>query len=179
LLTWIELVFSKLKIPWRHWFIEFWVLLLVTLLLCCLFFWGRPGNYLIWWLALYVMIDAAGAAVRDIIAAPILNPDVEGGYIKVYDKTRWLLMAVVNVVQVVLCFAVFALYYGMQFKPNIVDPASAIYFSTVTFMTLGYGDISPCSPQTKALVCLELLTFLLFLLVKLPIALTVVRVKKE
>jgi hypothetical protein len=178
LLTWIEFIFRYRKKSWHPWFVELWVFSLVALLFVSLFF-GGPGNILIWWGAMYILTDAIGAAVRDIVASPIHHRDDEGGYIKVYDKTRWLLMAVVNVVQVVLCFAVFALHYGTQFNPHILEPSSAIYFSAVTFLTLGYGDILPCCPQTKALVSLELLIFLLFLVVKLPIALSVMRVKEE
>ena len=151
---------------------------LVSLLFVCLFA-GDPGNALIWWGAIYILMDAIGAAVRDIVASPIRHTDAEGGYIKVYDKLRWLSMAVVNVIQVVLCFSVFAFYYGLQFKPPILDASSAIYFSSVTFLTLGYGDILPYCTQTKILVTLELMTFLLFLVVKLPIALSVMRVKEK
>lgn len=178
LLTWIEFIFRYRKKSWHPWFVEVWVFSLVTLLFVCLFL-GGPGNILIWWSAIYVLTDAIGAAVRDIVASPIHHHDDQGGYIKVYDKTRWLFMAVVNVIEVVLCFAVFALHYGMQFQPHILDPSSAIYFSAVTFLTLGYGDILPSCPQTKNLVSLELLTFLLFLVVKLPIAISVMRVKQE
>jgi hypothetical protein len=142
-------------------------------------YFGRPGDTLIWWIALYVLLDATTAALRDIVAGPIRHRDEHGGYIEVYDRTRWLFMAVINVVQVVLCFSVFALYYGAQFEPAISDALSAIYFSSVTFLTVGYGDIRPTCPKTQALVCWELLGFLLFLVVKLPIAVSVLRVKEN
>lgn len=36
-----------------------------------------------------------------------------------------------------------------------------LYFSTVTFTTLGYGDISPLSNIAKVIVIFEILTFVL------------------
>jgi len=117
--------------------------------------------------------------VRDVVAMPILYRDNEGGYVKVYDKTRWLIMAVINVIEVVLCFSVLALHYGTQFMPAIKDALSAIYFSSVTFMTLGYGDIAPLGPKAKALACWELLAFLVFIVVKLPLVVAVIRVKED
>jgi hypothetical protein len=172
LLTWFNVVWTYKKKEMRPWFVEIWVFLLCIILFLSLFL-GRPGDTIIWWVGVYVLVDVIGAAIRDIVASPFHHRDDRGGYIKVYDKTRWLFMAVVNVAQVALCFALLALYYGDQFNPHITDPLSAIYFS------VGYGDIVPTCTKTRALFCWELLIFLLIMVVKLPIAVSVMRIKEE
>jgi len=176
-MTWLWYVHRWLNRKWRLWIVEVWVLCLVAVLFLCLVV-GYHGNIVIWWVAFYILLDALGATVRDIVG-PLSRRDADGGYVLIYDGVRWLLMAAINVIQVVLCFAVFALHYGKDFKPAILDSVTAIYFSAVTFLTLGYGDVVPRSPQTKALVVWELLTFLVFLVVKLPIAVSVIRVKER
>lgn len=49
-----------------------------------------------------------------------------------------------------LVYAVFGAYYlGADFKPAIEDLTSALYFATVTMSTVGYGDVTPTTPQAK------------------------------
>ena len=43
-----------------------------------------------------------------------------------------------------------------------LTPVSAIYFSIVTFATVGYGDIYPTSDGTKLVVCVELIFAMLY-----------------
>jgi hypothetical protein len=163
---------------WRPWFSEIWVLFLFFVLILCLTL-GGPWNLIILCCSIYILIDAFGAAVRDIVASPVYHHDCQGSYTKVYDKTRWLILAVANIFQVILCFGVLSRYYGYQFQPQILDPWSAVYFSIVTFLTLGYGDIVPTCVQTRVLVIIEMVLFLAFLIIKLPIAISVMRVKEE
>ena len=51
---------------------------------------------------------------------------------------------------VVLLFAVIYYFYGPPGAKN--DPLASIYFSTVTFTTLGYGDIKPID-ETIRILC--------------------------
>lgn len=47
-------------------------------------------------------------------------------------------------------YAVFGAYHlGSQFSPPITDLTSAIYFIVVTITTVGFGDITPATPQAK------------------------------
>ena len=170
-LTWRLL--RRFGIDWQPWWVEVWLVFLLAALFGCLF-WGSVGNHFIWWAALYILMDATGATLRD-----ITTPLHKGGVILVYNRVRWLLLVPVNIVQVTLCFAAFALYYGEHFKPTITDGSTAIYFSAVTISTLGYGDVRPLTWQGQVLVSCELLAFLLFLAIKLPIAVAVIKVKEE
>ena len=159
-------------IDWSPWWVEIWLFYLIAVLLACVFL-GVSGDPLIWWIALLALSDSVGATIRDIAGQLTENKEIQ-----VYNAVRWLLMAALSVVQVSFCFAVFILYYGDQFKPQIKDGVSAIYFSGVTMSTLGYGDISPMGPQAKVIVLLELIAFLMFLAIKLPIAVALIRVKE-
>ncbi len=50
----------------------------------------------------------------------------------------------------VLCYGGLGSYLlGNGFKPPITDWATAFYFTVVTLSTVGYGDISPVSPQAR------------------------------
>jgi hypothetical protein len=160
-------------IDWRPWWVEVWLFFLLGVLLICLF-WGFPGDDLVWWIAFLILMDSVGATIRDIGGQ--LH---KSGKIEIYNSVRWLLMALLNVLQVTFCFAAFTLYFGHQFDPPVIDGPTAIYFSTVTISTLGYGDIKPLSPEAKALVSWGLLAFLLFLAIKLPIAVAVIKVKEH
>ncbi|MGH9327619.1 MAG: voltage-gated potassium channel protein [Terriglobia bacterium] len=49
-----------------------------------------------------------------------------------------------------LIYAVFgSLYLGSQFSPPITDIVTAFYYSVVTMGTVGYGDITPKSPEAR------------------------------
>lgn len=50
-------------------------------------------------MAVLVLLDTAGASVRDMVAAPIHHKDSEGGYVQVYDTTRWPFNAALNIIQ--------------------------------------------------------------------------------
>jgi hypothetical protein len=56
--------------------------------------------------------------------------------------------------------------------PNLADPISgldALYFSSVTITTVGYGDILPVSPWAKLLVMSEVLAGLFLLVISVAI----------
>jgi len=173
-LRWVWRGFDRFfGIDWRPWWVEVWVLVLVALVLWCIF-WGQPGNAIIWWVAIVVLADSIGATIRDLTA-----PLHKAGEILVYNSVRWLLMAAINIVEVALCFAALALYYGQGFKPPITDGSMAVYFTAITFSTLGYGDVVPTNWQARALISWELLAFILFLVIKLPLAVGVIKVKEK
>ncbi|HEX7339918.1 MAG TPA: voltage-gated potassium channel protein [Rhodanobacteraceae bacterium] len=59
------------------------------------------------------------------------------------------LFAVTSMVMLLL-YATFGTYYlGDQFKPQITDLVSALYFAMVTMSTVGYGDITPQTSEAK------------------------------
>ncbi len=59
------------------------------------------------------------------------------------------LFAVTSVVMLMM-YATFGAYYlGGEFKPEITDLVTATYYAIVTMSTVGYGDITPQTPQAK------------------------------
>jgi voltage-gated potassium channel len=53
-------------------------------------------------------------------------------------------------VAMLLMYATFGSYYlGADFKPQITDLVTALYFAMVTMSTVGYGDITPQTPESK------------------------------
>jgi voltage-gated potassium channel len=59
------------------------------------------------------------------------------------------LFALTSVVMLVV-YATFGAYYlGADFKPQIADLVTAFYYAMVTMSTVGYGDITPQTPEAK------------------------------
>lgn len=62
----------------------------------------------------------------------------------------WLLIeTIISIVFCILAFAVLYRFLGISYDgkcPNDHKVTDYIYFSTVTFSTLGYGDFRPCEP---------------------------------
>lgn len=59
------------------------------------------------------------------------------------------LFAVTSVIMLLL-YATFGSYYlGAEFHPAIHDLVTALYFSMVTMSTVGYGDITPSTPEAR------------------------------
>jgi len=59
------------------------------------------------------------------------------------------LFAITSVVMLIM-YATFGAYYlGKEFKPEIGDLITALYYSVVTMSTVGYGDITPQTSEAK------------------------------
>ena len=59
------------------------------------------------------------------------------------------LFAITSVVMLMM-YATFGAYYlGHEFKPEIGDMVTALYYAVVTMSTVGYGDITPQTPEAK------------------------------
>jgi len=83
------------------------------------------------------------------------------------------------VLQIPTCFAILLLRWSADSCPPICDPLTALYQSFLTFTTLGYGEIHPATGWGRALITVELLFFLIFLGLRLPLAVSVMRVKEK
>lgn len=56
----------------------------------------------------------------------------------------------VTSVAMLMMYATFGAYYlGDQFKPQIADLVTAVYYAIVTMSTVGYGDITPQTSEAK------------------------------
>jgi len=75
------------------------------------------------------------------------------------QQGEWLIMAFsLNIVQVVLVFAIWYRLLGLLNQGAFMGDMSilnSLYFSVITFLTVGYGDIIPISDPAKILVMIQ------------------------
>ena len=186
-MTWVRVfVFPRLRrskktVGYTKLLVDLYIVALLGVEIATLCFWAHPGVAL--WckaIAAFGLIDVLGATCRDLIVASSLHEDDDGPFILVQDPIRWLLLMPLSALQVVICFAILYLSFGAEFEKTPIDnPMMAVYYSLVTFTTLGYGDITPKSSSAigQFLVSAELVGFITFLAVKLPIAVAITRVR--
>ena len=62
------------------------------------------------------------------------------------------LFALTSLVMVVVYATFGAFYLGADFSPRITDLVTALYFAMVTMSTVGYGDITPKTAESKLFV---------------------------
>lgn len=176
-MTWIGAIYKKSnKLEWL-WVEEVWVIPLFIFLCYALFSTGLSllSKSII---AIYVLVEVFGIAMKEIVISLQKCSDVKGEFIPVRNRLRWILMTMLNIIQIIFCFALLFLCNGQSFSPEIKKPLASLYQSILTLTTLGYGDIKPINDIGQIIVCCELIFFVLFVTIKLPIATSLIRVKK-
>ncbi|WP_053059715.1 voltage-gated potassium channel protein [Pandoraea faecigallinarum] len=74
------------------------------------------------------------------------------GYWREFDRASFAAATLYTLVAVfaLMVYATFGtMYLGREFKPHVVDLATAFYFAIVTMTTVGYGDIVPVSTHAR------------------------------
>jgi len=148
-MTWVRVfVFPRLRrskktVGYTKLLVDLYIVALLGVEIATLCFWAHPGVAL--WckaIAAFGLIDVLGATCRDLIVASSLHEDDDGPFILVQDPIRWLLLMPLSALQVVICFAILYLSFGAEFEKTPIDnPMMAVYYSLVTFTTLGYGSV--------------------------------------
>ncbi len=188
LMNWIVLKYFRNKSPksnkWydvevyhNRYLVESWIIFLLIAESLALVL-GKPNSciylyYLFYIIAVYGLLDILGVTLDELLQPIKLGSN----YIRIRSISRWLILAGVNIFQIILCFAILIKLYGNQYCPEIQEWKTAIYQSILTFTTLGYGDYRPISEISKFLVFFQLSFFLLILGFKLPVAISVIKVK--
>lgn len=99
-----------------------------------------------------------------------VNPNIGSYFTIVGNLNSWLLMIVIKWCDMILCFSALALRTGSGWDARIASPLDALYATMVTMMTLGYGDFHPIADSTKALVIVEMICFIAYVLLIVPVA---------
>jgi hypothetical protein len=149
------------------WITEAWFIAALALFIFSLSNWDALSighKHFMFWFSIYSLNNSLAATLRDVFLAP----NIHGGKIQIHNEQRWLLLTLLSLFEVVLSFAVIYLILGSQFSKTINNSFTAVYFSVITFLSLGYGDIAPNTTTARHIVVYELLYFLLFLSIKIP-----------
>jgi len=135
---------------WRKKAVEYFVIFKVLIVMALLLF----TNYSIWigFFAVYLLLDTITYLLAIVLLSDIYTPPI--------SKGRSFLLLFINYIEVNLAFALIYLCLGgIRGISNFFD---AIYFSFVSFTTLGYGDMHPETWETKLAVILQLMVMILF-----------------
>jgi hypothetical protein len=155
------------------WWVEIWLISLCIIEAIVLYLATGTGLRWPYWIwvafALYVLADNIGALLRDVF----LGPDIHDGDFVVRDRGRWVAATAICAVEVILAFAIIYRIFGDEFDFSKEGAVCELYFSLVTFATVGYGDVKPITELGMWLVVSEILFVLLFIGFKLPVAVTI------
>lgn len=150
-----------------HAFMDFYVAAWAALLCVSLFsrdlFWGGVAV----WLAAYRLFDIIIYRVFFLIVKSQSRPWV-GDLLR-----RSILIAVVNLFEVVVAFAIFysripTIAQSGSNAAEELSPGVAAYFSLVSMLTVGYGDYVPVNAIGRWLVIAQLSTTILFVIFLVP-----------
>ena len=157
------------------WVTEVWIVFKFIILTSLIILVGSIQNlqFRSWFplqiLPIWFLLDNLTAVGRELI----LVPNFHKNKFYVYDFQRWMILTLLGAIEIILCFSELILYNSSSFVNLDRHPIiNSLYFSTVTFITLGYGDIHP-DPKGfigQILVMAELFFFFILLVVKIPFA---------
>ena len=169
--------FIKKRELFPKWITEIWFIIALSFTIIVLGNWEKftyGQQKILIFSSLYILLNSLAATFRDVFLAPNLH----NGDIQINDWQRWLWLTLLSLIEVILSFAIIILFFGDQFKQPIQDPITAVYFSIVTFFTIGYGDIYPITHFAKLIVLVEIIYFLLFLSIKIPMIVATIKLKE-
>lgn len=155
---------SRLQATLRELYVLAWVVTLVA--------WLVRGPSLPMWVAIattYRIVDILNYRLYFIFYKSIVRPWRTQG------MRRSLTYAIINVVEIVVAFAILYLRsksIGQVGGGVIGSSIDAVYFSATTMMTVGYGDFVPISELGRILVLCQFGCMALFLLLMLPLVLS-------
>jgi len=159
----------------RDLFVDLYLIFMVPVLaaLLVLFPLGRGIAWLRWLpyfsvvLAVWMLQEIACVTLFDLVRSKPIR-----------GRKRWMLATLPTATHVVLCFAILFLHLGEHFAPPVREPLTAVYASVTTFATLGYGDVVPAQGSVwgKAIVICEQSLFLLLVVIRVPMAISMLRV---
>lgn len=159
----IRAAFGKCGILWKNVGIEFYVYLKIIIAFFVLYFqlfsFTIFGHPILLYIAIYLTIETILY-----VATLIFCSDV---FAKPRSYKRSIILVFLNYFEIVLNFATFYLAAGaLKFTDgtDVVKSLDAAYFSFITAVTIGYGDITPVTGDVvaKKLIIMQSIIFLVF-----------------
>jgi hypothetical protein len=125
-----------------------------------------PTASVVW--AVWMLQEVACVTLHDVVRD-----------VPIRGRRRWMLATLPTAAHVVLCFSILYYNLGEYFTPRIESWVTALYVSVVTFSTLGYGDIHPNHGLLwgHVLVISEMALFLLLVVIRVPMAVSMLRMQ--
>ena len=120
--------------PLPMWLVDLWVAALCAASVFLVFLFttfDESWRVIAKWTAVYLLLESLGVLLRDLILSPLIYEDEFGAFVGVRDPRRWVILAPIGLIPVILGFAILHLFYGDSFKPPILEPMQAVYFSMV------------------------------------------------
>ncbi len=97
-----------------------------------------------------------------------------------HNNVRNIILSSIAFVEIILLFALaYYTVWGYSFGNKFVHAWDAIYYSSVTAATLGFGDISPQFTQARGLTVFEISISIIFISTIIARAVSIVKVQKE
>lgn len=147
--------------------LDFYVLLKVTFPLLILIYHWQEYSFVIW-IMVYVLLETVLYIPTLIFASDMFS--------KPRSYKRSMLLLFLNYIEIILAFAVLYSCGNFLNKP-INHWFDAIYFSTMTSSTIGYGDFYPVTTIGKILATIQALLFLFFVILFLNFFSTKIKTK--
>ena len=175
------------RLLWKHheripfWFAETYVLGWLVILLGALFS-TRVGDVPVPWFVLVIfrLSDILIGWGRIVFIEREEREDDVGYYILARNLNRWVILTILNFVEIVIVFAILYLGVGDQFScPGIGDRITALYQSLLTFTTLGYGEFHPKTNVARLYVIAQLSCFMAAVVLVGPIVFSAVRAREK
>ncbi|MCE9603231.1 MAG: potassium channel family protein [Gemmatimonadetes bacterium] len=105
-------------------------------------------------LAVIRIVDILQAVVNLMVFDQLRTPQT----LIISSAVRTLVLSMINYLELIICFAI--LYESMPHQlAGANDWTDALYFSVVTQLTIGYGDVTPIGPAKAVAAVQALFTF--------------------
>jgi hypothetical protein len=145
-----------------YWVVDAWVIVHAVLAVIALLIVepaGKTGRAMNWFVVYGIirLLEIVHHQAATVFFDPFRHPGGLREY-AVRSYRRMLLLTLHNYSEIVFWFAAGYRYWSAAFDDEsvVATPLGALYYSTVTMTTLGYGDVVPVNDIGRALVVLQL-----------------------
>ena len=128
-------------------------------------------------LAGYRLFDIGTNTLSIMLFEPKRRRDAQGGYILARDRSRWVTLTFVNLLDILVSFAFFHTYFGNQYEPILNSRVAGLYQSASAF--IAGGGATPTGTASQILGLVNFLYFVLFFALAAPTVFSLVRAKER